>query len=130
MEPFGGFGAFNFMFSLFPIFFIFVFGMIVFTVIRGIKEWHNNNQQPVLSVPAVVVTKRSHTSRSAHNHGDHTHHSTSTTYYTTFEVESGDRMEFRVSAQEYGMLAEGDVGKLTFQGSRYHSFDRKKSSQE
>lgn len=130
MNQFGGFGGFDFMFNLFPIFFIFVLGMVVFTAVRGIKEWHNNNQQPVLSVPSAVVAKRSHTSHSTHNHGNHAHHSTSTSYYATFEVESGDRMEFRVSAQEYGMLAEGDVGKLTFQGTRFHSFDRKKGSEE
>ena len=41
-----------------------------------------------------------------------------------FEVESGDRMEFSVYGEEYGMLAEGDEGKLTFQGSRYLGFER------
>jgi len=56
-----------------------------------------------------------------------THHSANTTYYVTFEVESGDRMEFKVSDKEYGMLAEGDKGKLTFQGSRYKEFTRIKS---
>ena len=49
---------------------------------------------------------------------------TSTTYYATFQVESGDRMEFSVSGAEYGMLAEGDQGSLTFQGTRYLGFER------
>lgn len=49
---------------------------------------------------------------------------TSTRYYVTFQVESGDRMEFSVTGLEYGMLAEGDIGKLTFQGTRYLSFER------
>ena len=48
----------------------------------------------------------------------------STTYYVTFEVESGDRMEMNVGGQDYGMLTEGDVGKLTFQGTRYLNFER------
>ena len=48
----------------------------------------------------------------------------STTYYATFQVESGDRMELRLSGAEYGMLAEGDRGRLTFQGTRYLSFER------
>lgn len=52
------------------------------------------------------------------------HTSTSTTYYATFEVPSGDRMEFKVGSREYGMLVEGDAGKLTFQGTRYHGFQR------
>lgn len=42
----------------------------------------------------------------------------------TFQVESGDRMEFSVIGSEYGMLAEGDCGKLSLQGTRYLSFER------
>ena len=52
----------------------------------------------------------------------HTH--TATSYYATFQVESGDRIEFLVSGTEYGMLAEGDRGMLTFQGTRYLNFRR------
>ena len=33
-------------------------------------------------------------------------------------------MELHVSGSEYGMLAEGDNGRLTFQGTRYLSFER------
>ena len=55
-------------------------------------------------------------------HGFHT--TSSTTYYVTFQVERGDRMEFHVSGLEYGMLAEGDTGRLIFQGTRYLSFER------
>ena len=55
--------------------------------------------------------------RSNNNHISH-----STTYYVTFQVESGDRMEMLVSGMEYGMLVEGDYGKLTFQGTRYLDF--------
>ncbi|HZX21864.1 MAG TPA: DUF2500 domain-containing protein [Clostridia bacterium] len=49
----------------------------------------------------------------------------STDCYVTFEVESGNRMEFRVPGKEYGLLAENDIGKLTFLGIRYHKFKRK-----
>ena len=52
----------------------------------------------------------------------HTH--TATSYFATFQVESGDRIEFLVSGMEYGMLAEGDRGALTFQGTRYLNFRR------
>jgi len=109
---------------IFPLFFILVFGIIIYTFYKGIKEWNYNNQQPVLSVDAKIVSKRNHTSRNISNDNIH-HNHTSTTYYITFEVESGDRMEFHVSAKEYGILAEGDIGKLTFQGTRYHKFERK-----
>ena len=52
------------------------------------------------------------------------HTTTSTTYYATFQVASGDRMELHVGGREYGMLAEGDFGELTFQGTRYLGFAR------
>ena len=67
------------------------------------------------------------TSVNSHHHSDGTGangYHTSTSYYATFEVESGDRMEFHLSGSEYGMLAEGDMGKLRFQGTRYLGFER------
>lgn len=119
------FGMFSIMQFIFPIFFIFVFGMILLQVFRRIKQWNYNNKQPILTVVATVVTKRTHTSR--HRHNNHT--SSSTRYYVTFEVESGNRIELPVLAKEYGMLVEGDIGKLTFQGTRYHSFERIRESE-
>lgn len=110
-------GGFEIMFSLV---FILVFGMIVVTIFRGISQWNKNNHSPRLTVDAAVVSKRQNTSH--HHHNNHVSHST--TYYVTFQVESGDRMELHVSGMEYGMLAEGDYGKLTFQGTRYLEFVR------
>lgn len=115
---------FNIMQFIVPIMFLLIFGIIIFTVIKGIGEWSNNNRQPVLSVKSKVVSKRAHTSNSTKMHENHHHHSRSTFYHVTFEVESGDRMELKVSGSEYGQLVEGDVGKVTFQGTRYKSFQR------
>ena len=39
-------------------------------------------------------------------------------------LESGDRMEFLIPGAEYGMLIQGDCGRLTFQGTRYLGFER------
>ena len=58
------------------------------------------------------------------HHTDDTMAHTFTTYYVTFQVESGDRMELTVSGSDYGMLVEGDIGKLNFQGTRYLGFQR------
>ena len=33
-------------------------------------------------------------------------------------------MELHVMGNEFGMLIEGDFGKLTFQGTRYLGFER------
>lgn len=117
MMFFGGFDTFNIMFTLM---FCLILGMFIFTFIKGISQWNKNNHSPKLTVDATVVTKRNHVSH--HHHNNHTTHSTS--YYVTFQVKSGDRMEFHVSSSEYGMLVEGDYGKLTFQGTRYLGFER------
>ena len=121
---------FGLMSVLFPIMFLLVFGMILFTAVRGIATWNKNNHSPRLSVPAAVVAKREEVTHHQYgNAGDMTgahgfYTTTSTTYYVTFQVESGDRMEFLVSGTEYGMLVEGDRGKLTFQGTRFLSYER------
>lgn len=111
--------------GLFSIVFIIVIGVILYTVIKGIAQWSYNNQQPVLSVAARITGKRTNTSNHNHMMNGHMHHSSSTTYYVTFEVESGDRMELKVSGHEYGMLSEEDLGTLTFQGTRYLGFERR-----
>lgn len=121
--------GFSVMEILFPFFFFAVFGMVlivlVVTLVRGIGEWHKNNNSPRLTVSAKVVSKRTSVSHGHHHSANgHMHTTSSTWYYVTFEVESGDRMELGISGSEYGMLAEGDSGKLTFQGTRYLSFER------
>ncbi len=70
---------------------------------------------------------------SHHQHPDNGHISDSheysttlsTSYYVTFEVDSGDRVEFSMRGSDYGMLIEGDIGILNFQGTRYLGFERK-----
>ena len=122
MGGFGGFGMFNIMFT---IVFVLVTGTFVVVLVKGISEWNKNNHSPRLTVLATIIAKRTNISR--HRHGGangHHHHHTSTTYYVTFQVESGDRMEFHISGQEYGLLIEGDKGNLSFQGTRYLGFER------
>ncbi|MBW8347994.1 DUF2500 domain-containing protein [Bacillus sp. IITD106] len=119
----------NSMFDIVPIFigiiFVIVIVSIIFGAVKGINQWQKNEQSPRLSVPATVKTKRTNVSRHSHMDSNEIHnHHTSTTYYATFEFESGDRTEFKVSGTEYGQLAEGDTGILTFQGTRYLGFER------
>ena len=119
---FGGFGMFGVMFT---IVFLLCTGTFVVILVKGISEWNKNNHSPRLTVPATIVAKRTNVSRHRHNGANgHHHHHNSTTYYVTFQVESGDRMELHLSGQEYGLLVEGDKGKLTFQGTRYLGFER------
>lgn len=132
-SPFGGFD--DAMLTIVPVIvvigfvvigFVVVIGLIVARSIQGAKQWKRNNDSPVLTVTATMVTKRMNVSHHRHNtRTDNIHHSTSsTTYYATFEVESGDRIEFVVRDSEYSILVENDKGQLTFQGTRYLGFER------
>ena len=112
------FGPHNFIFSLFPILFLAVFGlalgMIISTLVKSGKQNRKDNDSPRLTVDATVVTKRTHV------WGDHSH----TDYYVTFQFESGDRLELKIPHNQFGYLVENDSGKLTFQGTRFHGFER------
>lgn len=119
-----GFGMFEIMFFLV---FALVLTVFVIGLARGLSQWNKNNQSPRLTVEATVVSKRADVSHHHHaggpDHMGHTHSSTS--YYVTFQVASGDRMELHMTGQQYGMLIEGDRGDLSFQGTRYLGFVRK-----
>lgn len=123
-------GSVDWLFNFGPIFMALIFIIIVILIIgnifSGLRQWKENENSPRLSVPAIVKVKRTSVTRHNHHHHDNNHHShsTSTKYFITFEFESGDRSEFHVSGKEYGMLAEGDIGTLTFQGTRYIDFTR------
>lgn len=113
------------LFGLIPIliglfFLVIAVGLLV-AIVRAIGRWQSNNQQPVQSVTAQVVTKRT---RVSGRRSDGYHSRTSTFYYCTFEDQQGGRHEFRVAGQEYGQLVEGDLGTLTYQGTRYQGFKR------
>lgn len=118
----------NPFFSIFYLVFALIVVMILFVIIKGIAQWSNNNKQPVLTVDARIKSKRASTTHHDNMVNDNMVHSESTSYYVTFEVESGDRMEFQVSGREYGQLADDDFGKLTFQGTRYLGFVRQGQS--
>lgn len=111
----------DFMFTYFPIFFGIIFviiaSIIVFSLIKGITQWNQNNNSPKLNVKARVVSKRT----AVHGGGESSSYSR---YFITFEVESGDRIELMVNDSDYGMLVEGDNGELAFQGTRYLGFNR------
>ena len=129
--------GFEMGFSMFNVMFYLIFGTVIVlfivTAVKGISTWNKNNNSPRLTVEATVVSKRQNVDvHHHHNAGDTTgaqgmYTTTSTTYYVTFQVASGDRMELCVDGREYGMLAEGDFGELTFQGTRYLGFERRGS---
>lgn len=119
-----GFDSFSVMFTL--IFLIVILTFVV-NIVSNLREWSNNNKQPILDVDCKVISKRvnvvSHAGHTDAN-GYHHHGSSSTSYYITFQFESGDRLEFEVNGKDYGVIVENDYGVLKFQGSRFLGFSR------
>lgn len=93
--------------------------IIVFAVFRIGKGWVQYNAQPVVSMPAKVVGRRTEVSG-----GGWQNTPSQTTYYATFESENGARIELRLNGSEYGMLVEGDVGILTYKDIFFEGFHR------
>ena len=58
------YSGFDALFSiLFPLVFLVVLGMILFTIVGNLRTWSKNNASPRLAVPATVVAKRMNVSR-------------------------------------------------------------------
>lgn len=92
------------------------FGLLTFLGMIGIVIFYivRNNRQPKLQVSATVVAKRT----SNHTKATDRH------YFVTFQVESGDRIEFWVTSFQYSELKQDDCGILTFQGTRFIGFEK------
>ena len=102
-----------------PVFLIIV-GIISLIVAAFGYYLIKNLSQPVLRREATVVAKRTSVGGGANNT------STSTSYYATFEFENGERKEFGVNGNEFGLLVEGDRGTLISQGDWYQGFERQR----
>lgn len=117
----------DFIFEVFPylfgIMFVTIFIIFVSILLTGLARKKQDDASPRLSVSALVVSRRTEFLRSSGT-TDLTLGSGRTKYFVTFEVESGDRMEFQVEGTQYGMMIEGDRGQLSFQGKRFLAFTR------
>ena len=97
---------------------VLVIGGLLYNTLNR-RHRHKTQPQPLpeLTPAAAVVAKRELHSSSLQTPA-------LSQYYVTFQFPSRDRMEFLVPARDYGLLAEGDVGRLTFRGEQYIRFER------
>jgi len=87
-------------------------------IVKGVGQWSRNNASPVVTTMARVVTKRGEV------HGGTGESRAQTAYFATFEMPTGERCELALPARESGLIAEGDTGQLTYQGTRFKGFAR------
>ncbi|MBB5172595.1 DUF2500 domain-containing protein [Texcoconibacillus texcoconensis] len=129
-----------------PVIFMIILGFTLFSMVRSLLEWIENNNKAVQTDKAKVTSKRADVQKrrtgkvgqqrvggvnvggvnvgGVRTRGVQLGPNHKTKYFVTFEFENGDRHEFKVKGNEYGMLTEGDVGHITFQGTRYKGFER------
>nr|WP_267886995.1 DUF2500 domain-containing protein [Floricoccus penangensis] len=93
------------------------FAIVIFMFIRSFMRWNKNNNSPRVNTRARVLAKRT-------NINNFNKPLTTTNYFVTFEVENKERIEFNILGSDYGMIAEGDVGMLEYQGIRFLDFKR------
>lgn len=124
MDPGFGGGFFFGMPPFFMIFFLFIMGFMIFSIVTSAKNYHRNATSPILTEHAKVITKRTEVTHHHHNNDNNHMHSSSTYYYATFETDAGQRMELTLSGKEYGLLAEGDIGELIYQCEWFKQFKR------
>jgi hypothetical protein len=87
-------------------------------IVRGVGQWRRNNASPVVTTMARVVTKRGEV------HSGTGESRAQTAYFATFEAPTGDRCELALPARAFGLIADGDTGQLTYQGTRFKGFAR------
>ena len=102
------------------LFVIIWFILFFYIIAKNISQFIDNENSPVLTVPAAIVDMR----RKTHHHGSGKHHHHTHSYHVTFEIAHGERIELRVLWTDYRELSIGDRGMLTYQGTRYKGFVR------
>jgi Protein of unknown function (DUF2500) len=111
--------AFGVFLLIFLAAFVFIVGRSIKIFLRSKAIKRQNDLSPILTKQGVIISKRAEVSGGS---GDSAVH---TAYYVAFEFpETKERVEFRVSSNDYGLVAENDLGELTFQGTRFHKFQR------
>ncbi|MEW4369108.1 DUF2500 domain-containing protein [Paenibacillus kandeliae] len=101
----------------FVVIFLMIISLFAIGIIKTISQWLHNRAQDVLTEPVMVSGKRQHVRGGSNS-------STSTYYYITFEKQDRSRFELEVPEEQYGIIAEGDNGQLTYQGSWFKTFER------
>lgn len=93
--------------------------MLVAKVTSMVNIEAREGKKPVYNMEATVKGKRTLVEADPENPSV-----PKTSYFLTFHKRDGNRVEFRVPGEDYGLAAEGDVGVLVWQGDEFIVFRR------
>ncbi len=98
-----------------------IFAVVIFgiggTIVKSVRQNRRNEAAGHSTLTARVFAKREQM-----RGGGETR--IRTTYYLAFELDGGERKEFEVPGELYGLTAEGDTGTLRFMGTKFEGFER------
>jgi hypothetical protein len=95
---------------------IIILGIFLFVIFPRIIKWFRNNSADLIETQAKIISRRTNVSSRMFG--------TSTWYYITFDLDEMRRLELRVTGNQFGLIVDGDHGKVTFKGTRFISFKR------
>ena len=93
-------------------------GTILRTLITE-RDRRKNNKAEKIRTRATVLSKRMNCDNIAHQHP----RDGGTVFYVTFRTGNGSDVELTMSDSDYGAFTEGTEGTLTYQGTRFMSFN-------
>ena len=85
-------------------------------------EWKHNRKIPRLTHEVSILNKRTQTDQFRIK--DKKIGRPITTYYVTFHLPYDEQIELRIPEKDYRFLFQGDSGHLTFQGTKFFTFER------
>ncbi len=95
---------------------VLLLGVVAFAAVRLLSR----GGKPVKTAPATCIALR----QDSEVRAGPTRAGSSTSYYATFELATGERMELAVGESDFEQLVEGDRGTLQWQGWFLRRFER------
>jgi len=116
--------------SLLPVVGVSLIAIVLFGFAVLYKKWKNISSSSISHIDAHLIGKRQQaTGQEIQLNGEHTVIAPLSGCFVIFEpVGGGERQEFQVSYEIYHSLAQGECGRLEFQGSRFVDFHVKDNS--
>jgi hypothetical protein len=101
-----------------------ILGTVAYHLIKKSRQSARNKALPVLTVQAIVASKRTTAIAQSAEINPKYKVDPSAKFFATFELEDGRTLELEVNSAQFAALNEGARGKLAYQGTRYLGFAR------
>jgi len=92
------------------------FVILTLIILKAISTYVKNENSPVISTKAQLISKRRNTNTQTDANGIMT---TTETLILIFELDTGSEIKFFVGGRVYKAILENEGGTLTFQGTRF-----------